>query len=244
MATSSAGVSAEGPVGQGTHRIGVRAQKQLITRQGRPAVKLLLGFYAQGLIVGFSIAAPVGPIGLLCIQRSLTRGRGAGLVSGLGAATADAMYGSVAGFGVSFVSTFLVSQQSWIRLVGGAFLIYLGAKIWRSKPRDAGTVEADHGLLGDYASTLALTLSNPLTIISFAAIFSGLGLAGAGGDYVAAAALVSGVFSGSTLWWVILSTAVSSFRKRLEQGAMRWVDRVSGTVILAFGSVAILSILA
>ena len=203
---------------------------------------MLPGFYVQGLIVGFSIAAPVGPIGLLCIHRSLTRGRVSGLVSGLGAATADAIYGSVAGFGVSFVSTFLVSQQNWVRLIGGAFLVYLGVRIWRGNPRNSGTAERDRGLLGDYASTLALTLSNPLTIISFAAIFSGLGLAGSGGDYLAALALVSGVFSGSTLWWVVLSTGVATFRRRLEQGAMRWVNRISGSIILAFGLVAILSL--
>ena len=118
---------------------------------------MLFGFYFQGLAVGFSIAAPVGPIGLLCIQRSLTSGRVSGLVSGLGAATADAVYGSIAGFGIAFVSTFLVDQQMWIRLVGGAFLVYLGLRIWRSEPRSTDAAAGSHGLAGDYVSTVALT---------------------------------------------------------------------------------------
>jgi len=203
---------------------------------------LFPGFYVQGLIVGFSIAAPVGPIGLLCIQRSLTRGRFSGLVSGLGAATADAVYGSIAGFGVAFISTFLVEQQAWIRLVGGAFLVYLGVRILRGEPKNSDAFAGSHGLVSDYASTFALTLSNPLTIISFAGIFAGLGLAGAGGDYTAAVTLVSGVFSGSVLWWIILSMGVGSFRARLRSGGMTWVNRASGTIIVAFGLVAVLSL--
>ena len=205
---------------------------------------MLFGFYFQGLVVGFSIAAPVGPIGLLCIQRSLAKGRGSGLVSGLGAATADAVYGSVAGFGLALVSAFMVSEQGWIRLVGGAFLVYLGARIWRGAEREAEPAERSRGLLGDYGSTFVLTLSNPLTIISFAAIFAGLGLVGTGGDYGAAAALVFGVFSGSALWWVVLSTGVGFFRNRLRSGGMRWVNRGSGVMIASFGVVALLSVAA
>lgn len=203
---------------------------------------MILGFFLQGLAVGFSIAAPVGPIGLLCIQRSLAKGRTSGLVSGLGAATADAVYGSIAGFGVAYVSNFLASEQAWIRLVGGVFLLYLGARIFLSVPKDPAAAAWDRSLAGDYASTFALTLSNPLTIISFAAIFAGLGLAGAGGDYAGAVALVSGVFSGSALWWVILSTGVGSLRTRLRSGGMRWVNRISASLMVAFGLVALLSL--
>ena len=201
------------------------------------------GFYIQGLIIGFSIAAPVGPIGVLCIQRSLTKGRVSGFVSGVGAATADAVYGSLAGFGITTVSAFLVNQQAWIRLVGGVFLVYLGLRIWHSEPRGSEAAAGSRGLAADYASTFALTLSNPLTIISFAAIFSGLGLAGAARGPTAAVALVAGVFSGSTLWWVILSTGVGFFKARLLSGGMRWVNRVSGTIVGAFGLVAFLSLL-
>ncbi len=193
-------------------------------------------------MVGFSIAAPVGPIGLLCIQRSLANGRVSGLVSGLGAATADAMYGSMAGFGVAYVSDFLVGEQAWIRLIGGAFLIYLGLRIYFSAPKNSAVAAEGRNLAGDYVSTFALTLSNPLTIISFAAIFAGLGLAGAGGDYVGAVTLVSGVFSGSTLWWVILSAGVGWLSTRLRSGGMRWVNGISGVLIVTFGLVALLSL--
>jgi threonine/homoserine/homoserine lactone efflux protein len=202
---------------------------------------LVQGFL-EGLVIGFSIAAPVGPIGLLCIQRTLDRGRKAGLVSGLGAATADATYASIAGFGVTFVSSFLVNEQLWIRLVGGAFLIFLGLRTFFSVPRDSAISEGRKRLANDYASTFALTLSNPLTIVSFAAVFTGLGLLGQARDYWAATELVSGVFAGSALWWIVLSTSVGTLRGKLSPGRMRWVNRLSGVVISGFGAVAILSL--
>ena len=199
--------------------------------------------FLQGLMVGFSIAAPVGPIGLLCIQRTLAGGRIAGLVSGLGAATADAFYGAIAGFGVTFVSTFLVAQQAWIRLLGGLFLIFLGVRVLRSKPRGSSANPTNRRLVTDYASTLVLTLSNPLTIISFAAVFVGLGLVGGGRDYLTAGVLVAGVFSGSSLWWVILSASVGAFKQRFGTRAMSWVNRLSGAVIGIFGLLALASLL-
>jgi len=200
-------------------------------------------FFLRGLAIGFSIAAPVGPIGLLCIQRTLDKGRSSGLVSGLGAATADAIYGSVAGFGLAFASTFLIDQQAWLRLIGGAFLIGLGVRIWLRRAVDATAASKDaRGLAGDYASTLALTLTNPVTIISFAAVFAGLGLGSRGGDYTSAASLVSGVFAGSAAWWVILSSGVSALRGMFSPGRMRLLNRVAGTVIVIFGIAAILSV--
>ena len=203
---------------------------------------MISGFFLQGLVIGFSTAAPVGPIGLLCIQRSLAKGSISGLISGLGAATADAAYGSIAAFGIASVSTLLVNQQAWIRLVGGAFLIFLGTRIYLRAPSDSAAPMKTRNLFGDYASTFVLTLSNPLTIISFAAIYAGLGLAGAGGDYTAAVAVVSGVFSGSVLWWVVLSAGVGSLRARLRPNGMRWVNRISGAILFTFGAVALLSL--
>ena len=198
--------------------------------------------FLEGLVIGFSIAAPVGPIGLLCIQRTLNYGRRAGLVSGLGAATADATYASIAGFGVTFVSSFLVNEQLWIRLLGGAFLILLGLRTFLSVPRDSTVSEGRKRLANDYASTFALTLSNPLTIVSFVAVFTGLGILGQARDYWAATELVTGVFAGSTLWWIVLSTGVGSLKGKVSPGRMRWVNRLSGAVIAGFGVVAILSL--
>jgi threonine/homoserine/homoserine lactone efflux protein len=199
-------------------------------------------FLLKGLAIGFSIAAPVGPIGLLCIQRTLAKGRSSGLISGLGAATADAFYGCVAAFGLAFVSTFLIDQQTWLRLIGGTFLIGLGLRIWFRRPADGATATANsQGLVSDYASTLALTLTNPVTIISFAAVFAGLGLGSRGGDYTSAAMLVFGVFAGSAAWWVILSSSVSAFRHMFSAGRMRLLNRFAGSVIVIFGIAAILS---
>jgi threonine/homoserine/homoserine lactone efflux protein len=194
----------------------------------------------KGLLLGFSIAAPVGPIGVLCIRRTLADGRLSGLVSGLGAATADALYGCVAGFGLTFISSLLISQKIWLSLIGGAFLCYLGIRTLLAKPSEnAASAKGTAGLLGAYTSTLMLTLTNPMTILSFVAIFAGLGIANTSGDYAAAGVLVLGVFLGSALWWLLLSGGVSLFRAKFNQQALAWVNRVSGAVILVFGVMAL-----
>jgi threonine/homoserine/homoserine lactone efflux protein len=200
-------------------------------------------FLLRGLAVGFSIAAPVGPIGVLCIRRTLAEGWVSGLVSGLGAASADAIYGCIAGFGLAFISNFLVSQQVWLRLIGGAFLCYLGLKTLLAKPAEQASLGKGNGLIGAYASTFFLTLTNPMTIISFAAIFAGLGLASTSGNYVSAGVLVLGVFTGSALWWLILSSGVGVFRARFNPRGLQWVNIISGAIIIGFGLFAILSAL-
>jgi threonine/homoserine/homoserine lactone efflux protein len=199
---------------------------------------LNLPFLLRGLLIGFSIAAPVGPIGVLCLRRTLAEGRLAGLVSGLGAATADAFYGSIAGFGVTLIANVLVQQQMVLRLVGGLFLCYLGVRTFLARPAEQSAQVQGQGLLGNYASTLFLTLTNPVTILSFAGIFAGLGLS-AGADYLSAGLLVLGVFLGSALWWLTLSTGASLLRSRLTPPVLRWLNRASGVVIAAFGVVAL-----
>jgi len=173
-----------------------------------------ISFFVRGLIIGFSIAAPVGPIGVLCMRRTLAEGWTSGLVSGLGAATADAIYGCIAGFGLTFISNFLISQQAWVRFVGGVFLCCLGLRTLLREPAEQAASVAGRGLIGAYASTFLLTLTNPLTILSFAAIFAGLGVASSEGNYLSAAILVLGVFTGSALWWLLLSGGVGLFRTR------------------------------
>ena len=202
-----------------------------------------MSIFLKGLLLGFSIAAPVGPIGVLCIRRTLAEGRASGFVSGLGAATADAFYGGIAGFGLAFISSFLIGQQFWFKLIGGGFLLYLGVKTFLSKPADRAAAAVGTGLVGAYASTVFLTLTNPATILSFVAVFAGLGIAGSGGDYASAATLVSGVFLGSALWWLLLSGGVSLFRDRFDSRAMQWVNRVSGAIIGAFGVIALVSLI-
>jgi threonine/homoserine/homoserine lactone efflux protein len=201
-----------------------------------------ISFLLKGLFIGFSIAAPVGPIGLLCIRRTLAEGRTFGLVSGLGAATADAIYGCIAGFGLTFISTFLISQQVWFRVIGGLFLCYLGLKAFLSRPVEQMASAKRNGLMGAYASTFFLTLTNPMTILSFAAIFAGLGVASTSGNYVSAGVLVLGVFSGSAFWWLLLSGGVSFFQAKFNLRELKWVNRISGILILLFGLYVLLGI--
>jgi len=199
-------------------------------------------FFLRGLIIGFSIAAPVGPIGVLCIRRTLADGRASGLISGLGAATADAIYGSIAGFGLTFISSLLIRQQGWLRLVGGTFLCYLGLKTFFARPAEQPALAKGNDLLSAYASTFFLTLTNPMTILSFAAIFAGLGVGSASGNYFSAGILVLGVFIGSALWWLILSSGVGMIWKKFNSLGLRWINRISGIIITAFGLFVLLSL--
>jgi threonine/homoserine/homoserine lactone efflux protein len=195
--------------------------------------------FLQGLIIGFSIAAPVGPIGILCIRRTLTEGRASGFFSGMGAATADAFYGCVAGFGLTVISAFLIEQRFWLQVVGGIFLCYLGARTLRSQPATEAAPAGGNGLLASYVSTFFLTITIPMTILSFAAIFAGLGVVAAGGDLAAACWLVVGVFLGSAAWWLFLSMGVSLLREKVNSTALRWVNRLSGVILLSFGALAL-----
>jgi threonine/homoserine/homoserine lactone efflux protein len=201
-----------------------------------------ISFALRGLLLGFSIAVPVGPIGLLCIRRTLADGRLSGLATGLGAATADGFYGAVAAFGLTAVSSFLLGQRFWVHLVGGAFLLYLGLRIVLAGPPDKAAVVTRSGLGGAYASTVLLTLSNPLTILSFAAAFAAFGVAGTRGTVLSAGLITLGVFCGSALWWVILSGLVSALRTRLTPGALLWINRASGLLIVGFAVVSLVSI--
>jgi threonine/homoserine/homoserine lactone efflux protein len=189
--------------------------------------------FLKGLVLGFSIAAPVGPIGVLCIRRTLAGGRASGLVSGLGAASADAIYGSVAAFGLTIISSVLVDQRFWLGLLGGAFLAYLGVRTLLAAPPQQPASVQPHGLVGAYTSTFFLTLTNPMTILSFAAIFAGF--VRGNSDFLSAAMLVLGVFTGSAAWWFLLSGGASLLRSRFDLNAMRWVNRISGIILLGFG---------
>jgi threonine/homoserine/homoserine lactone efflux protein len=197
--------------------------------------------FLRGLLIGISIAAPVGPIGVLCIRRTLAEGRLSGLISGLGAASADAIYGMIAGFGLTSISGFLVAQQSWLSLLGGIFLCYLGIRTFLSPPAAEVAQIKSSSLSRNYLSIFFLTLTNPMTILSFAAIFAGLGLANHSGDYISATILVLGVFLGSALWWLILSFGVSLFRERVSPQWMLWINRLSGVIIFSFGVLALVN---
>lgn len=198
--------------------------------------------FIKGLIIGFSIAAPVGPIGILCIKQTLNHGRLAGLLSGLGAATADAFYGCVAGFGLTLISNLLIQQQTWFRLLGGLFLCYLGVKAFLSKPVENAALAQKTGLFRNYAMTFFLTLTNPMTILAFAAIFASQGLSNQRMEYSAAGSLILGVFLGSALWWVFLSAGVGLLRHKIDVKKLQWINRFSGVLISAFGLYALWSL--
>ncbi|OCT15887.1 lysine transporter LysE [Paenibacillus pectinilyticus] len=198
----------------------------------------------KGLLLGFSIAAPVGPIGILCMRRTLTLGRLHGFLSGLGAATADAIYGFIAGFGLTLITSFLLDQKVILQLVGGLFLIYLGVQTFRSKPAAHAAKATGDTLFKSYASTLLLTITNPMTIMSFVGAFAGLGLGGSGdAGFTPAIALVIGVFTGSALWWFLLSLVIGIFRDRIQGTAFLWINRMSGLMLIAFGLFAVMGLL-
>jgi threonine/homoserine/homoserine lactone efflux protein len=196
-----------------------------------------MGLFLKAFVIGLSIAAPVGPIGVLCIRRTLVFGRRVGFISGLGAATADGFYGAVAAFGLTFLFRFFVQNARPLHLVGGAVLLLIGLRTMLVRRDAPGPSNAGRlgGLLQAYASTLFLTITNPMTIISFAAVFAVIAPAG-GLNYGSAALTVAGVFIGSAAWWLILSTGVATVRQAAGASLLAWVSRISGGVIAGFGA--------
>jgi len=199
-------------------------------------------FFLKGLVIGFVIAAPVGPIGVLCARRTLMHGRRAGFSSGMGAATADAIYGFVAAFGLTYVSDMVVGHQFWLRLAGGTLLVVLGVKAFLAPPVARNELpRMAHHYAGMYSSTFFLTLTNPMTIFSFGAVFAGFGLAGAKGSMLSAGVLVFGVFVGSGLWWLFLVGIFSLWRRRFQSNELTWVNRIAGSIIAVSGIALLLS---
>jgi len=198
-----------------------------------------LGVLLRGWVLGLAIAAPVGPIGVLCIRQTLAQGWRVGLVTGLGAATADGFYGCVAALGLSAISKFLIDYQQVLQLVGGLFLIYLGGATFRRSPAQEAATAGETQLWKAYTTTLGLTLTNPATILAFTAIFAGLGLGSETAASEGAVVLVCGIFLGSASWWLVLSSLTSGLRHRLTGDRLLWVNRLSGVVITAFGIVAL-----
>ena len=198
-----------------------------------------LTLLARGFVLGFSIAAAVGPISLLCIRRTLAEGRVVGLASGLGVATADATYGAIAAFGLTAVTDLLVDWRRVLAVVGGLFLLFLARRTFRAVPGEAAadTSTRRGGLASSYLSILGLTLTNPMTILSFAALFVGLGVTGA--DAAEATLLTAGVFLGSGAWWVVLVGAVGALRSRVTPAVLRRVNVASGLLIGVFAVAAL-----
>jgi threonine/homoserine/homoserine lactone efflux protein len=199
-------------------------------------------FFLKGLIIGFAMAVPIGPIGVMCIRKTLAEGHSRGLVIGLGAATADALYGGIAAFGLTFVSDMINSQYFWLRLIGGGLLLYLGIRTYRARRKDTVVPFDNKGVLGSYISSFLLALTNPVTIFAFVAVFAAFGL-GHKLSFLSAGILVIGVFAGSSLWFLAIGYVATLFRKKLDAGGLRWVNRISGVLIILSGVAALGSLI-
>ena len=198
-----------------------------------------LGLPIRGLAVGLIISAPVGPVNVLCIQRTLEKGWRSGLLSGFGAALADTLYGAIAGFGISLVIQFLIREEFWIRLIGGILLMGIGVVYYRKPPRSLEAVQVRSSANSDFVSTFFLTATNPTTVLSFLAVLAMLGL-GKQRPLWQTSFLVAGIFFGSMTWWTILASVASLLRRRITDRTMRWMNRVAGIAIGGFGLVNVL----
>jgi len=197
--------------------------------------------FLKGLMIGFSIAMPVGPIGLLCISNVLTFGMMYGLITGLGAASADAIYGALAGFGITAISSFLEAYSTYLQVIGAMFLCYLGASTFFAKALASSTEESSLTLSRAFLTTFFLTLTNPMTILSFAGVYAGLGI-GIGSPNISGALTTTlGVFLGSAAWWLVLSLAASLFKDKMNAESSVWFNKFSGAVIFSFGALALIT---
>jgi len=215
---------------------------RIFHRRDSPRLRMHLVFsnapFLQAMVAGLALAAPVGPVGLLCIKRTLARGMLTGFLSGIGAAVADALYASVAAYGITVISSTLHRFSSVIEIVGGTLLCIIGLYCIYNHKAPAREVTAGN-MVQTFLSTLAITLTNPATIIGFAALFSAMGLAGEEGTRRGALILVGGVFAGSALWWLILSTGMHFVRHLLSERAMHRINLIAGSILVIFGIVVI-----
>ncbi len=199
-------------------------------------------FFLKGLIIGFAMAVPVGPTGIMCIRKTLAEGHTHGLIIGLGAATADALYGSIGAFGLTFVSDAIASQHFWLRLVGGGILLFLGIKTFHATFKDPTLPANSNSLLGSYISALLLALTNPVTIFAFVAVFAAFGM-GYKLTVASACILVLGVLLGSCLWFLTLGYIAVYFKKKLKSGGLKWVNTISGVLLVLSGLAAFVSLM-
>ena len=196
-----------------------------------------MSLFVKGLIVGFCLAAPVGPIAAICVQRTIAKRWLSGLVSGMGAAAADAVYGAIAAFGATIISEFLITEHDWLQRVGGVILLLMGVRLLLMRPVERKNGATNRGLAGDFLSTFILTLTNPMTFVAFAAIFATMGIGAVYGRPMLTAELVGGVFAGSAAWWIILCAAAFALRRHFDFKKLVLVNKATGIFVIVVGLV-------
>jgi threonine/homoserine/homoserine lactone efflux protein len=198
---------------------------------------LVLVFFLKGIAVGAVIAVPVGPVGILCLRKTIFEGEWAGLMSGLGAASADAFFGVIAAFGLTFISQWIFGYESLLRAAGGCYLLYVGTHaLLRPPPVAVGADRGRETSFRNFLSTFALTITNPVTILVFLGVFEALGLSGARATLLLAGILVVGMWTGSFVWWLTLSLGIGMFRRAIGPRQLGWISRGSGAVLFLSGA--------
>jgi len=203
-----------------------------------------IDFLIKGIIVGFLASIPLGPVGVLCIQRTINKGRTSGLFSGMGAATVDAFFALVAALGLTFIINFIEEQQFYIQMIGGGVLIFLGTRIFNTNPiqQIRRHRKKKNKLIEDFISVFFLTLSNPLAVFLFVAAFAGIGVVTSKDSSVKSSLIIAGVFIGATIWWASLTFFVDLFRKKFRLKQLWWINKIAGVLIIVFGIAAMLSV--
>ncbi len=202
-----------------------------------------ISFIIQGITIGILVSVPVGPVAVLAIQRSLNKGFKSGFITGIGAASADIIYAVIAGFGITFISDFLIDNQIYIRIVGGLFLIFIGFKIFSSNPAKQIRKHRTKGnnYFKDFLTSFFVTVSNPLTILAFGAIFASFNMVDKESGFISIFVLIITVFSGALLWWVALTAITTIFKNKIRLRNILWINRITGMLIILFAILLIIS---
>jgi len=205
---------------------------------------MIPAIFIKGIIIGLLVSAPLGPIGIMCIQRTLNRGYMSGFVSGLGAAAADIIFAVIAGFGLTIIINFIEEKHLYFQILGGIFVLYIGYKIFNTNPVKQLKLQRLNKtrLSQDFASIFLLTISNPMAIFLFVAIMAALKVAGDLLSFFELSILVSGIAGGAILWWFVLASIANRFRKKIRLKSIWWLNKITGSVVFLFGLVVILSV--